>query len=493
MSTTYISTRGNAPAVNAAEALLNGIAPDGGLYVPENLPAPGSFAEKLHGEGSFATTLGGLLALFFDAVPAAVRDAAVRRSLARFSAPEIVPLRSFGNTHFLELFHGPTFAFKDVALTLLPLLLQFSVKNAGLDRAAILTATSGDTGSAAMSGFAGVAGTEVLVFYPQSGTSEIQRRQMVCCAGDNVHACAIEGNFDDAQNGVKAAFADARLRAAAAEKRVFLSSANSINIGRLFPQISYYLDAWRRLAAAGALDRSGVFDVVVPTGNFGNILAANFAKKLGAPIRRLVAASNKNRVIADFIATGTYESRREFFVTNSPSMDILVSSNVERLLYELCGNDAARVRSLMISLKNDGAFTLATDELARLQENFACGSATPAETETAIAEIYRETGFLADPHTAVGWKVLKDLRSHNGDDGVPALIAATASPWKFPTTMLRALTGTCSADDFENLRALAAFTHEPPALAELEHAPILHTAHCARDGVSGAVRDIFRL
>lgn len=488
MSMTYISTRGNAPAVNAAKALLNGIAPDGGLYVPASFPRIENSSGWL--DGDFKATMEKLLALFFDSVPAEVRAAAVKRSLARFSAPEIVPLHSFGDVHFLDLFCGPTYAFKDVALTLLPLLLQYAAKDAGLERVAILTATSGDTGSAAMSGFADVAGTEVLVFYPQTGTSEIQRRQMVCCSGGNVFACAIAGNFDDAQAGVKAAFADEKLRAAAAEKGVFLSSANSINIGRLFPQVCYYLDAWRRLEKSGALAKRGVFDVVVPTGNFGNILAASFAKKLGAPIRRLVVASNENRVVADFIATGTYDRRREFRITNSPSMDILVSSNVERLLFELAGGNAARVNVLMNALKTEGAFSLSESEVSVLRENYASGWATPAETEAAIAEIRRETGYLADPHTAIGWKVLKEQGAR---DGVPAVIAATASPWKFPATMLRALTGTCGENDFENLRALAAFTRQTPKLAELETAPILHDLSCARDGVPAKVREVFRL
>lgn len=487
MSITYISTRGNAPAVNASKALLNGIAPDGGLYLPAVLPKIGDKTFWL--EGDFASTMEKLLALFFDAVPADVRAAAIKRSLARFSSPEIVPLRSFGDVHFLDLFCGPTYAFKDVALTLLPLLLQYAAKDAGLERVAILTATSGDTGSAAMSGFADVAGTEVLVFYPRTGTSEIQRRQMVCCAGGNVHACAIEGNFDDAQAGVKSAFVDERLRASAAAKGVFLSSANSINIGRLFPQISYYLDAWRRLEKSGALAKRGVFDVVVPTGNFGNILAADFAKKLGAPIRRLVVASNENRVVADFIATGTYDRRREFHVTNSPSMDILVSSNVERLLYALAGGNASRVNALMNALKTDGVFSLSEAEAAPLRENYASGWATPAETEASIAEIWRETGYLADPHTAIGWKVLRERAAER--DGVPAVIAATASPWKFPAAMLRALTGTCGENDFENLRALAAFTRRTPALAELETAPELHSLYCARDGVPAKVREVF--
>jgi len=487
---TYISTRGNAPAVESAQALLNGIAPDGGLYVPEELPKIDGGASAWL-DGDFSSAMKKLLALFFADIPAEIRDTAVARSLARFSAQEVVPLRSFGNVHFLELFHGPTLAFKDVALTLLPSLLQFAAKKAGMSRAAVLTATSGDTGSAAMSGFADVAGTEVLVFFPRTGTSEIQRRQMVCCKGKNVHACAIDGNFDDAQAGVKAAFADKNLRDAAASNGVFLSSANSINIGRLFPQVCYYLDAWRRLEKSGALAKSGTFDVVVPTGNFGNILAANFAKKLGAPIRNLIAASNENRVVADFIATGTYDRRREFHTTNSPSMDILVSSNVERALFDFCRNDSARVSALMNDLKTNGFFTLSADEISRMRENFSSGWATQEETSAAIAEIYRETnGYLADPHTAIGWKVLKEKNSR---DGVPALIAATASPWKFPATMLRALTRNCVENDFENLRKLVALTHAEPALANLENAPILHTRSCPRDGVSAEIREVFKI
>lgn len=487
----YISTRGNAPAVSSAEALLNGIAPDGGLYVPAALPEIPSPDFWL--DGDFSSTMKKLLALFFDDVSADIREAAVARASARFSIPETVALRSFDDVHFLELFHGPTLAFKDVALTLLPSLLQFAAAKAGMARAAVLTATSGDTGSAAMSGFADVSGTEALVFYPKTGTSEIQRRQMVCCPGKNVAACAIDGNFDDAQAGVKAAFADAKLRADAAAKGVFLSSANSINVGRLFPQVCYYLDAWRRLKKSGALAESGVFDVVVPTGNFGNILAANFAKKLGAPIRRLIAASNENRVVADFIATGTYDRRREFHITNSPSMDILVSSNVERLLYGICReNSAARVRTFMSALKTDGAFLLSPGEIIQLRENYSSGWATPAETEAAIAEIYRVTdGYLADPHTAVAWKVLKDFGTAR--NGVPAVIAATASPWKFPATMMRALSGKCVDDDFENLRALAALTKTEPALANLETAPVLHTRTCAVDGVVAEIRNVFGL
>lgn len=482
----YVSTRGNAPEVNATTALLNGIAPDGGLYVPAELPpsVPEFFGED------YAGTMEKLLALFFDDVPARVRQDAILNSAARFRECEFVPLEQKGeNTYFLNLYSGPTLAFKDVALTILPHLLQYAAKSAGLERAAILTATSGDTGSAAMSGFAGVAGTEVLVFYPQTGTSEIQRRQMVCCAGENVHACAIEGNFDDAQAGVKAVFTDSEIRDAAAKKGVFLSSANSINIGRLFPQICYYLETWRRLKKSGALDATGTFDVVVPTGNFGNVLAANFAKKLGAPIRRLIVASNENRVVADFITTGTYDRRREFKITNSPSMDILVSSNVERLLFDILGRDPVRLRAHMDALKNSGTFSLDETAFSVLRENYRAGVASVPETEATIKSIWETTGYLTDPHTATAWKVLQEQTCRR----VPAVIAATASAWKFPATMLRALTGRAGENDFENLRALEKWTRRRALLTELEDAPVLHKMTCAKNAVAETVRHVFKI
>lgn len=480
--TNYISTRGKAPAINATQALLNGIAPDGGLYVPANLPVLSR--ELILNAPNYAAVMEQLLLAFFDDVPAELVRKAIAASLARFDCDEVVPLtRVGGNVYFLDLFHGPTFAFKDVALTLLPHFLQYAAQQAGLKKALVLTATSGDTGSAAESGFANVAGTEIVVFYPQVGTSDIQRRQMVCNAGTNVHVCAIEGNFDNAQAGVKAAFADQALRSRAAENGVFLSSANSINIGRLFPQICYYLDTWRRLAKQGV----DAFDVVVPTGNFGNILAARFAKKLGAPIRKLITASNENNVIAEFIKTGVYDCRsRAFYITNSPSMDILVSSNLERMIFELTGNDGNRTATLMNSLKATGNFSINAEEHARLRELFDAGWASQTETENCVKILWEQEKYLADPHTAIGWKVLRDVRQ----DDVPAVIAATASPWKFPATMLRALSGNVvSENDFDNLRALEKLTgtQAPAALASLENAPIAHNATCAKTGVGDFV------
>ena len=486
----YISTRGIAPEVSSTEALLNGIAPDGGLYVPAQIPGVDALPNWLEPDCGYAGTMRKLLALFFDDIPEKVRDAAVDRSVARFANPAVpVPFNPVcDNVLFMDLAQGPTAAFKDVALTILPTLLQYAAEQAGLKKAAILTATSGDTGSAAMRGFAGVAGTEVLVFFPKTGTSEIQRRQMVCCEGSNVHACAIDGNFDDAQAGVKAVFADEKIRADAAAKGIFLSSANSINIGRLFPQVCYYIMAWRQLNFSCILGEDG-FDVVVPTGNFGNILAAFYAKKLGAPIRRFIVASNENNVVSEFIKTGVYDTHRAFKITNSPSMDILVSSNIERFIFEVSGRDAAWTRESMASLKATGIFKFDAEKSRSARAfGFDSGFATQAETEAAIAEIRRDADYFADPHTAIGWKVLRDL----GERGnVPAVIAETAAPWKFPATMLRALTGSCGNDDFENLGELGSIVGKPPRFAELETAPVLHTQVCAKDRVGDAVRKVF--
>ena len=471
----YISTRGQSPAVSSIRALLNGIAPDGGLYVPERtVPMqPGS---------DYADTMLRLLKQFFDEIPEARLAEFVRRSVATFRSPEAVPLVGCGNgLYFLELFHGQTFAFKDVALSMLPHLLQYAAEQEGVKRVCILTATSGDTGSAAMNGFAGVKGTNVLVFYPASGISEIQQRQMVCCPANNVTACALEGNFDDAQAGVKRAFADATLRARAEQAGCLISSANSINIGRLIPQICYYLETARKLGQP--------FDIVVPTGNFGNILAAYYARELGAPIERLTVASNANRVVCDFINTGVYDARREFTVTNSPSMDILVSSNIERLLWILTEGDAAAVRAMETSLRDTGTFTLPEDAFTRMHERFAAGWASPEETEAAIREIKEIYGYTADPHTAIGYKVSKDLPP----TGRPTVIAATAAPAKFPLTMVHALLGKTCEDVRSAMALLGGATPEDRIASNLLNAPIRCTDSTTCDGITETVIRTFGL
>lgn len=479
----YISTRGKAPAVSSAEALVNGIAPDGGLYLPEVFPsAP---AQETWLSLDFGGIMAKVLSLFFPDLPESARLDAVQSMLSQFETPPI-PLHRCGQAVFLELFHGPTRAFKDVALTVLPVLLQTAAKMTGHARVGILTATSGDTGSAAMSGFSEIPGTEVLVFYPQYGTSEIQRRQMVCCPGKNVSACAVEGNFDDAQSAVKAIFTDPEIRAAGEAAGIYLSSANSINIGRLFPQVSYYIEAWVQGVRSG-MKPEEVFDVVVPTGNFGNVLAAYYARKLGVPIRRLVTASNENHGISDLVNSGVYDRRRHFTVTNSPSMDILISSNTERLLFELAGRDSLRLNHLMNDLKQEGCFTLSADEHAALSALFAGGWVGCAETESAIRTLWETEHYLADPHTAVAWKVWNEWRS----DEIPALIAATASPWKFPRTMIQALGGRVSSDA-EALLSLSALSGEPADFTSLLDAPILHSDSIPKDAAAKQVRKVFR-
>ena len=453
----YVSTRGMAPKAAAPQALLAGLAPDGGLYVPAEPLAP------LAPGATFRDTLLATLGRFFGEFPQAALAQAVDAALARFDIPDALAFRDCGDAVFLELFHGPTQAFKDVALTLLPALLRQAADAQGRGPVCVLTATSGDTGSAAMAGFADVPGARLLALYPAAGISEIQRRQMVCQPGANVAAIGLRGNFDDAQRAVKAAFADPALRARAQAAGAHLTSANSINVGRLFPQVAYYLHAAGRLAVP--------FDVCVPTGNFGNILAAWYARLLGAPIRRLAVACNANRVVCDFVRTGRYDARRPFRVTNAPSMDILVSSNVERLLWLLTRGNDVEVRTWQSQLQAEGAFQIAGHPLHDLRADWAAAWATPDQTERAIADVWERFGYLVDPHTAIAWKALRDLPP----TGRPTLIAATASPWKFPRTVLRALTGQePPEDDFEAMEALVAHTRLAPSLTHLRDAPILH-------------------
>ncbi len=468
----YGSTRGQSGHIESCEAIVRGIAPDGGLFVPQGeLP-------KQPLRSAYAETMKALLACFFADIPEGTREAAVAASLARFAHPEIVPVHACGtDAAFLELFHGPTGAFKDVALTLLPHLMRAAAEKEQAGKVCVLAATSGDTGSAAMEGFANIPETTVLTLFPKVGTSEIQRRQMTCCTGENVTAFAIEGNFDDAQAAVKAAFANADLMAKAREAGMYITSANSINIGRLVPQIAYYLHTANRLKRP--------FDVVVPTGNFGNILAARFARCMGAPIERFVVASNTNRVVCDFIKEGIYDTQRPFQITNSPSMDILVSSNVERFLWMLADKDEAQVRAWQAQLKQSGRFELTAAARDTMVKTWRAGWATPEETEVAIREVWEKHRYLVDPHTAIGWKVAQELGLNN------PVIAATATPWKFPKTVLHALTGRVIEDDFRAGEALAELTGETPRFLELETATARHNGVTSREGVPETIRSVF--
>ena len=465
----YLSTRKGLSATGA-ETVFRGLAPDGGLYVPDIAGAkPGASvpaAATLRDAERFVT------GLLFDDIPADVREAAVDRLLSRFPAEDPVPLVERDGLHMLELFHGRTGAFKDVALSMLPVLMRYA---AGGRRVLVLTATSGDTGSAAMQGFAGVDGAEIVVFYPAAGTSRIQRLQMTTPSEANVHAVGIRGNFDDAQAAVKRIFADPAINADAAAHGITLSSANSINTGRLVPQIAYYVLAGERLSTA--------FDVVVPSGNFGNILAAYYAKLLGAPVRRLVSASNVNDVLARFVKTGVYDPGDRFTVTNSPSMDIRKSSNVERLLWMISGGldgdvgrACAETSRMMRDLAEKGRYELSEEAKERLFADFEGGVATPEETEAEMRRMRAAAGYLVDPHTAVATCVARKLGLPK--DGVPCVVAATATPYKFPETCLRAY-GEDVLDD------------PPPSFRELERLPVAQTRVCDVGAIDGEVTRLF--
>lgn len=464
----FTSTRSDVE-VDSLYTVLRGLAADGGLYVPARVPRLDASAISSIRDLADAERVA--LGAMFDDIPADVREAAIANLLAKFPAADPIPLVEADGLHVMELFHGPTGAFKDVALSVLPVLMaEAARKQAGGRKVLILTATSGDTGSAAMAGFADVPGVEIAVFFPNVGTSRVQRLQMTTPAAKNVHGIAIRGNFDDAQAAVKRIFADEKFRAEAESAGTLLSSANSINTGRLVPQIGYYL-----LAAARLSDK-GAFDVVVPSGNFGNILAAYYARMLGAPIRRFVCASNVNDVLARFVATGIYDPGDRFTVTNSPSMDIRRSSNVERLLWLLNDGDSAEVARLMRDFAEKGRYELNDSAKARLMKDFSGGVATPEETEAEMRRMRQACGYVLDPHTAVATSVARRLGLPS--DGVPCVVAATATPYKFPETCMRAF-----GEDV--------LTAPPPAFAALETAPITQTDVVDVSGIDDSVRALF--
>ena len=461
----FTSTRSNTD-VASLYTVLRGLAPDGGLYVPKTA---GETPVSIASIGSLAEAERAALGAVFDDIPVEVREAAITNLLSKFPAADPIPLVAADGFQILELFHGPTGAFKDVALSVLPVLMAAAAKKLADGRKVlILTATSGDTGSAAMAGFADVPGVEIAVLFPNVGTSRVQRLQMTTPSAKNVHAIGIRGNFDDAQAAVKRLFADERFRAEAEKAGTLLSSANSINTGRLVPQIGYYLVAAARLGQT--------FDVVVPSGNFGNILAAYYARMLGAPIRKFICASNVNDVLARFVATGVYDPGETFTVTNSPSMDIRKSSNVERLLWILNDGDSAEVARLMKDFAETGRYTLNAAATAKLQADFTGGVATPEETEAEMRRMREACGYVLDPHTAVATAVAR--KRGLPLDGVPCVIAATATPYKFPETCQRAF----GADVLDN---------PPPAFAALETAPITQNQVVDVAGIDDAIRTFF--
>lgn len=473
----YHSTRNDQNFVDSAEAVLEGLAPDGGLYMPQQIPAL-DWKQLLTGSSQEISCA--ILSALLPDIPNMPRLVA-NAYTGKFETEDLTPSVSVGDSTVLELFRGPTSAFKDVALSMLPQLLTAAKREKGVaEDIMILTATSGDTGKAALVGFRDVPGVRICVFYPYGGVSQVQRAQMVTQEGNNVAVCAVRGNFDDAQTGVKQIFT-----AFQGKKLPFrLSSANSINIGRLAPQVMYYFRAYKDLLAAGKIKLGDKVNFSVPTGNFGDILAGYLAKKMGLPVGTLICASNANNVLTDFIRTGTYDRRRPLLKTTSPSMDILVSSNLERLLYLLSG-DTKLVASLMKQLKEEGAYTVPDALKAAIQKEFWAAYCDDARAAEIIGRVYREQHYLCDPHTASGFAAAEDYRNETGDL-TPMVILSTASPYKFPAAVLSAIGGDTGGDEFEQMERLQQMTGVPiPApLASLKGKKELHTDVIEKEAMS---------
>ncbi len=471
----YVSTRQGSEAVTASQAIIRGIAPDGGLYVPETVPAVDeAFIRALCAmdyRGRATAVLGLYLEEFSQEELAGIAAASYSDN---FDCAAVAPLHALdGDTAVLELWHGPTCAFKDMALQIMPRLLTASLRKNGEERTvSILVATSGDTGKAALEGFKDVPGTRIMVFYPKDGVSQVQKLQMATQEGNNVNVVAVEGNFDDAQTGVKMIFADRDFARTLDGRGYFLSSANSINWGRLAPQIAYYFSAYCDQVNAGRIGMGEKIDFCVPTGNFGDILAGWYAKRMGLPVGRLICASNDNNVLTDFIATGVYDKNRPFHLTSSPSMDILVSSNLERLLYCLCGSGET-VRGFMEKLAREGRYDVGDALRAAVQAEFVGGFCTDGECGGEIGRLWREHGYLADTHTAVASRVLRDLREKEGT-ARPCVVLSTASPFKFGAAVLKALGAVTNETGPALVDELAAFTGvgAPKPLTGLGEKPV---------------------
>ena len=479
---TYKSTRDSQLRFSASQVISQGISQEGGLFVPESFPdVSQKLAQwaKLDYNGLAKEIFG----LFLSDFSSELISMCVENAYAadKFGVPPIklTSLSSLaGNGHLLELWHGPTCAFKDMALQILPHFLTASLKKSAPGReAVILVATSGDTGKAALEGFRDVPGTRVLVFYPQDGVSPMQKRQMATQEGKNVSVCAIEGNFDDAQSAVKNIFTDNRMQRRLEENGMIFSSANSINWGRLLPQIVYYFYAYFELCRSGRIRLGETVNVAVPTGNFGNILASYYAREMGLPIQKFICASNANRVLTDFIRTGVYERRREFFATTSPSMDILISSNLERLLYALSGEKSQMLAGWMSQLSTEGCYDVGGEVHEKVRALFYGGSCDNTGTAQTVRNTWEKAGYLCDTHTAVALDVYRQYVENTGDSDTPTMIASTASPYKFVGDVLGALEPVMGADEYENISRLESLsgTQAPKALKQLCDKPIRFT------------------
>ena len=431
MNLVYHSTRNSEETATASEAILKGLTSDGGLFVPDSIPKLNVSLEDLTQMSYQEIAYAVMKEFLTDFTEEELKTCINNAYDSKFDTEEIAVTKKVDGAYYLELFHGATIAFKDMALSILPHLLVTSArKNNVKNEIVILTATSGDTGKAALAGFADVPGTKIIVFYPKAGVSPIQEKQMVTQKGDNTYVIGIKGNFDDAQTGVKKMFSNKELAKVMNDNGFQFSSANSINIGRLVPQVVYYVKAYADLLKQGALKAGEPMNVVVPTGNFGNILASYYAKQMGIPIGKFVCASNKNKVLFDFFETGKYDRNREFYVTTSPSMDILISSNLERMIYRIAGNDAKQCAKFMAALTKDGEYVITDAMKAELSEFFgAFGS--EEETAVKIKEVYDKEGYVMDTHTAVAAVAYDKYKAATGDDKTPTVIASTASPYKF--------------------------------------------------------------
>ena len=490
MDLTYTSTRGQGEQVTASQAILKGLADDGGLFVPVSLPKLDVPVEKL-AQMSYQEVAYEVMKLFLtDFTEEELKNCIANAYDSKFDTEVIAPLVQADGAYFLELFHGNTIAFKDMALSILPHLMTTAAKKNHVDNEiVILTATSGDTGKAAMAGFADVPGTRIIVFYPKHGVSPVQEKQMVTQKGENTFVVGIEGNFDDAQTGVKKMFNDPALAAELAEAGFQFSSANSINIGRLVPQVVYYVYAYATLVKNEQIQNGDLINITVPTGNFGNILAAYYAKLIGLPVDKLICASNTNKVLFDFFTTGTYDKKREFTVTSSPSMDILISSNLERLIYRIAGNDAEKNAAMMQALNGEGEYTVTEDMKAGLKD-FYGNYADEKETAEAIKNLYENTGYVMDTHTAVAASVYKKYVGDT-EDHKTTVIASTASPFKFARSVMTAIDSKYDAlGEFELVDELVKIsnTEEPEAVKEIRTAPVRHNNVCAVDAMESTVK-----
>ena len=492
MDLLYSSTRNGEEKVTASKAILKGLADDGGLFVPESIPKLDVTIEEL-AKMSYQETAYAVMKLFFtDFTEEELKNCINKAYDSKFDTDEIAPLVEADGAYYLELFHGATIAFIDMALSILPHLLTTAAKkNQVNNEIVILTATSGDTGKAALAGFADVEGTKIVVFYPKDGVSPIQKQQMVTQKGDNTYVVGINGNFDQAQTGVKKMFSDKELAKELDAAGYQFSSANSINIGRFIPQITYYVYAYAKLYANGKIAKDEKINIVVPTGNFGNILSAFYAKNMGLPVAKLICASNENKVLYDFFETGKYDKNREFILTSSPSMDILISSNLERLIYWAAGNDAKKNVEFMTALTKEGVYEI-TPQMQEKLKDFYGNYASEEETAEAIRTLYEKTGYILDTHTAVAASVYGKYKAETKDEQTATVIASTASTFKFSRSVMDAIDPKYDAmEEFELIDELSKIGNVkiPNAIEEIRNAPVRHKATCEVDEMPRVVKE----